>query len=90
MFDLHGMSNGFRLPEGKAPHFLQKPTIKQQQKLLVMSCLLEAKPTPQIRWFQDQKEVGEGGRFNITLNREGSSPDTYLAVLQIKVRYHNN
>ena len=77
-----------RIPEGKAPHFLQKPTIKQEQKLLIMTCLLEAKPTPQIRWFRDQTEVGEGGRFTISLQRDPSAADTYTATLQIKVRYH--
>ncbi|XP_041366543.1 twitchin-like isoform X3 [Gigantopelta aegis] len=72
------------IPEGKAPHFLQKPTIKQEQKLLIMTCMLEAKPTPQIRWFRDQTEVGEGGRFTISLQRDPSGADTYTAILQIK------
>ncbi|XP_076471204.1 twitchin-like [Babylonia areolata] len=71
------------LPAGKAPHFRQKPTIKQQQNLLIMTCLLEANPTPQIRWFRDTTEVGAGGRYNITLERDASGPDQYIAVLKI-------
>ncbi|CAL1540884.1 unnamed protein product [Lymnaea stagnalis] len=70
--------------DGKAPHFTQKPTIKQQQNLLLMTCLLEAKPTPQIRWFRDTTEIGDGGRYSITLQRDASGADLYTVVLQIK------
>ncbi|XP_070200689.1 twitchin-like isoform X4 [Littorina saxatilis] len=73
-----------QIPEGKAPHFTQKPTIKQQQSLLIMTCLLEANPTPQIRWFRDTTEVGPGGRYTITLTRNPDGPDLYTAILQIK------
>ncbi|KAK7500459.1 hypothetical protein BaRGS_00008366, partial [Batillaria attramentaria] len=72
------------LPQGKAPHFTQKPTIKQQQNLLIMTCLLEANPTPQIRWYRDTTEVGAGGRYTITLQRDAGGTDLYTAVLQIK------
>ncbi|XP_055900297.1 twitchin-like isoform X6 [Biomphalaria glabrata] len=70
--------------DGKAPHFTQKPTIKQQQNLLLMTCLLEAKPAPQIRWFRDTTEVGDGGRYSITIQRDPSGADLYTVVLQIR------
>ena len=50
-----------------------------------MTCLLEANPTPQIRWYRDTTEVGAGGRYTITLQRDGGGADLYTAVLQIKV-----
>ncbi|KAL8565323.1 hypothetical protein ACOMHN_029019 [Nucella lapillus] len=71
------------LPAGKAPHFTQKPTIKQQQNLLLMTCMLEANPTPMIRWFRDSTEIGAGGRYSITLQRDASGTDMHTAVLQI-------
>lgn len=71
--------------DGKAPHFTQKPTIKQQQNLLLMTCVLEAKPAPQIRWFRDTTEIGAGGRYTITLQRDASGADSYTAILQIQV-----
>ncbi|XP_059156398.1 twitchin-like isoform X4 [Physella acuta] len=70
--------------DGKAPHFTQKPTIKQQDNLLLMTCLLEAKPTPQIRWYRDTTEIGDGGRYTISLQRDAGGADLYTAVLQIK------
>ncbi|XP_055958001.1 muscle M-line assembly protein unc-89-like isoform X2 [Patella vulgata] len=72
------------LPEGKAPHFTSKPVIKQEKTQLLMTCSLEAKPTPQIRWYHEDKEIGAGGRIAITLDRSASGPDTYNAVLKIK------
>ncbi|KAH9502719.1 hypothetical protein Btru_069594 [Bulinus truncatus] len=70
--------------DGKAPHFTQKPTIKQQQNLLLMTCLLEAKPAPQIRWYRDTTEVGDGGRYSITMQRDPSGADLYTVILQIR------
>ncbi|CAG5133821.1 unnamed protein product, partial [Candidula unifasciata] len=68
--------------DGKAPHYTQKPSIKQQQNLLLMTCVLEAKPAPQIRWFKGTTEVTPGGRISISLKPE--SGDVYTAVLQIQ------
>ena len=74
-----------RVPSGKAPHFLQKPTIKQQANLLVMTCILEAKPGPQIKWFRETQELKDGGRYIIKLENDAKTPDGFIATLQIKV-----
>ena len=50
-----------------------------------MTCMLEANPTPQIRWFREQTEVGAGDRYSISLQRDPGGADLYTAVLQIKV-----
>ncbi|XP_069132541.1 twitchin-like isoform X9 [Argopecten irradians] len=71
-------------PEGKAPHFLQKPSIKQEKTMLVMTCNLEAKPTPKIRWFRETQEISDGGRYSITLTPTAGAQDSYTAKLQIK------
>ena len=75
----------FRVPSGKAPHFLQKPTIKQQANLLVMTCNLESKPDPQIKWFRETQELKDGGRYIIKLEKDAKTPDGFVATLQIKV-----
>lgn len=74
-----------RAPAGKAPHFLQKPTIKQQANQLVMTCILEAKPGPQIKWFRETQELSQGGRYNIKLENDAKTADGFIATLQIKV-----
>ena len=71
--------------DGRAPHFTQKPTITQQKNLLLMTCLLEAKPQPQIRWFRDSTEISSGGRVSITMNKDPGGADLYTVVLQIRV-----
>ena len=75
-----------RLPSGKAPHFLQKPTIKQQANLLVMTCNLESKPDPQIKWFRETTEIKDGGRYIIKLEKDAKTTDGFIATLQIKVK----
>ncbi|XP_021346443.1 twitchin-like isoform X8 [Mizuhopecten yessoensis] len=71
-------------PEGKAPHFLQKPSIKQEKAMLVMTCNLEAKPIPKIRWFRETQEISDGGRYSVTLTPVTGVSDSYTAMLQIK------
>ncbi|XP_052800015.1 twitchin-like isoform X4 [Mya arenaria] len=71
-------------PSGKAPHFLQKPTIKQQANLLVMTCILEAKPAPAIKWFRETQGLTDGGRYIIKLENDSKTPDGFIATLQIK------
>ncbi|KAJ8299697.1 hypothetical protein KUTeg_023757 [Tegillarca granosa] len=70
--------------EGKAPHFLQKPTIKQEGGMLVMTCNLEAKPQPGIKWFRENKEISSGGRNTITITKDSGANDNFTAKFQIK------
>lgn len=71
--------------DGKAPKFIQKPGIKQEKGLLVMTCVLEAKPIAKITWFRDTTEVSAGGRIVIKADSDPKNADRYTLVLQIKV-----
>lgn len=44
-----------RIPDGIPPRFPKKPTIRQEGDNLVMECLLEAHPLPEITWFKGDK-----------------------------------
>ncbi|XP_071120619.1 twitchin-like isoform X18 [Mytilus edulis] len=71
-------------PEGKAPQFLAKPVIKQEKTNLIMTCNLEAKPQPNIKWFQGTTELKMGGRYDIKLTPSPGKADSYTATLNIK------
>ncbi|XP_061166987.1 twitchin-like isoform X9 [Saccostrea echinata] len=75
---------GKKPPQGKAPHFLSKPTIKQERMQLLMTCNVEAKPEPKLSWFRDNTEITPGGRYIIALKKDASGPDRYVATLTIK------
>ncbi len=50
-----------RIPDGIPPRFPKKPTIRQEGESLVMECLLEAHPLPEITWFKADKVGGRAG-----------------------------
>ena len=50
-----------------------------------MTCILEAKPGPQIKWFRETQELKDGGRYIIKLENDAKTPDGFIATLQIKV-----
>uniref|UniRef100_K1R5L7 Titin n=1 Tax=Magallana gigas TaxID=29159 RepID=K1R5L7_MAGGI len=75
---------GKKPPQGKAPHFLTKPTIKQERMQLLMTCNLEGKPEPKLSWFRDNTEITNGGRYTMLLKKDASAPDRYVATLTIK------
>ncbi|XP_065941806.1 twitchin isoform X17 [Magallana gigas] len=75
---------GKKAPQGKAPHFLTKPTIKQERMQLLMTCNLEGKPEPKLSWFRDNTEITNGGRYTMLLKKDASAPDRYVATLTIK------
>jgi hypothetical protein len=66
---------------------LAKPVIKQEKAALVMTCNLEAKPQPDIKWFQGTTELKNGGRYDIKLTPSPGKPDSYTATLNIKVTF---
>jgi hypothetical protein len=73
------------MPEGKPkpPHFPQQPVARQNEDgSLELECFLEAAPLPQIKWFYEQNEVKDGGRFAMRLDNKGN--EAYSAILQIK------
>jgi hypothetical protein len=73
------MSN--RIPEGKAPRFPKKPTIQQRGDILVMECILEAQPLPEIKWFLGSKQINLSDRVKMTKKETGK--DTYILCLEI-------
>ena len=44
-----------KIPDGIPPRFPKKPTIRQEGDNLVMECLLEAHPLPEITWYRRDK-----------------------------------
>lgn len=73
---------------GKAPHFTQKPIIKQPQKnQLTMTCNLESSSQPVIKWFREATEIKQGGRYTIQTTKDPKGPNMYIIVLTIKVSF---
>lgn len=70
-----------RIPDGKAPRFPKKPTIRQEGDVLVMECLLEANPAPDISWFQGTKAISDNNR--IRMIRKATGKDVYMLTLEI-------
>lgn len=70
-----------RIPDGKPPRFPKKPTIRQEGDVLIMECILEAHPVPDITWYQGQKTIADSKR--VKMSRKATSKDTYLLTLEI-------
>ena len=72
-------------PQGKAPHFITKPTIKQERNQLVLAAALEGAPEPKLRWFREDKEIAAGPRYVMSCNKNAGGPDRFDVSLIIKV-----
>lgn len=71
------------MTEGKPPHFPQQPVARQNDDgSIELECFLEAAPQPEIKWFYEQNEVPNSGRFGYKMNNTGQ--DAFSAILQIK------
>lgn len=70
-----------RIPDGKPPRFPKKPTIRQEGDVLIMECILEAHPVPDITWYQGQKAIADSKR--VKMLRKATGKDTYLLTLEI-------
>ncbi|RZF42380.1 hypothetical protein LSTR_LSTR004188 [Laodelphax striatellus] len=70
-----------KIPEGKPPRFPKKPTIHQEGDILVMECMLEANPVPEIIWYQGSKVILDTNRIKMT--KKATGKDTYLLKLEI-------
>jgi hypothetical protein len=69
--------------EGKPPHFPQQPVARQNEDgSLELECFVEAAPTPDIKWYFQDKEVPEGGRFSMRIDKK--SGNQFSAILQIR------
>ncbi|XP_069190632.1 obscurin-like, partial [Procambarus clarkii] len=54
-----------KIPDGKAPRFPKKPEIRQEGDKLVMECILEANPEPEVTWFKGTEIIQEQGRISM-------------------------
>jgi Immunoglobulin I-set domain len=72
------------VPSGKIPRFPKKPTIRQEGDILVMECVLEANPKPEITWFRGSTRLAEGQKRLKFVQKE-TAKDTYLIALEISV-----
>lgn len=70
-----------RIPDGKPPRFPKKPTIRQEGDVLIMECILEAHPVPDITWYQGSKAITDSKR--VKMLRKATGKDTYLLTLEI-------
>merc|ERR1711956_139303 len=46
-----------KIPDGVPPRFPKKPSIKQEGDDLILECILEANPLPEITWFRKDKVI---------------------------------
>lgn len=70
-----------RIPDGKSPRFPKKPTIRQDGDILIMECILEAHPTPDITWYRGDQKLDDSPRMK--MSRKATSKDSYLLSLKI-------
>lgn len=70
-----------KIPDGVAPRFPSKPTIRQDGDNLVMECQLEAHPLPEITWYRGDKRVEETSRIKHEV--KNVSKHKYLLMLTI-------
>lgn len=70
-----------KVPDGKAPRFPRKPVIRQEGPDLILECLLESKPLPEITWYHGSVRITDSRR---TAHRKELSSDTFMVWLNIK------
>jgi titin len=65
---------------GVAPHFVEplKPQIVEEKAAAVLQCKVVGKPTPNVKWFKDNKEVVPSATRQITYN-----PQSGVATLEL-------
>jgi len=71
-----------KIPDGIAPRFPHKPSIRQEGENLVMECQLEANPLPEITWYRADQRVEETNRMRYECKKH--SKNKYLLTLTIK------
>jgi len=73
----------FKLPEGLAPSFLNKPSIKQDAKTATVQIDIAADPSPSLHWTKDGKELLNVDKVITRIDRKGGNK--YTISLDIKV-----
>lgn len=70
-----------KLPDGKAPRFPKKPTIRQVGGDLILECIVESNPKPEITWYHGTKVIREGARHKANIKE--TDKHTYALSLII-------
>ena len=83
---LEGSSCACRVPEGQAPSFLGKPTLKQDAKTATVVIEIAADPSPSLHWTKDGKELLNVDKIVTRFDRKGGNK--YTISLDIKVRFY--
>ena len=78
------MINCFRLPDGLAPSFIGKPTIKQAAKTATIQIDIMADPNPSLYWTKDGKELSNVDKVVTRIEPKGGNK--YTILLDVKVR----
>lgn len=73
----------FKLPEGLAPSFIGKPSIKQDTKTATVQIDIAADPSPSLHWTKDGKELLNVDKVVTRMERKGGNK--YTILLDIKV-----
>ncbi|XP_059091155.1 twitchin-like [Tigriopus californicus] len=76
------IGNTPKIPDGVPPRFPKKPSIRQEGDNLIMECLLEAHPFPEITWYRGEKSIKENKRIRYECATLRSH--RYLLTLTIK------
>merc|ERR1712061_756733 len=71
-----------KIPDGIPPRFPKKPTIRQEGDNLLMECLLEAHPMPDITWFRKDQKITENSRISYECMK--AKKHRFLLTLTIK------
>merc|ERR1712141_189952 len=71
-----------KIPDGIPPRFPKKPSIKQEGDDLILECILEANPLPEITWYRKDKVIKEDSR--ITWECKKGKKNRFLLTLRIK------
>lgn len=56
-----------------APRFPKKPTIRQKGNILILECVLEANPYPEITWYHGTKVISDDSRHKTTRTETGEN-----------------
>lgn len=69
---------------GVAPHFVQplKPKTTKEDQPVTLTCKVEGKPTPEVKWYIDEEEIVEDTRREIRYNSK--TGEAYLKIHKAK------
>lgn len=69
--------------DGKAPSFTEKPSIKQESSKIVMSCVVQAEPKPDVEWFHNEKKLATSNRVVTSVTEMSSTSYQLQCVIMV-------